>query len=92
MEPHSAGRMSFWRDADGKVVLAQTPNLPLIGWLIFAVLAGISGAGHWRGAAGFVSSAFLFTWAYLELTQGVNYFRRLLGLVVLAVVVSSHLR
>ncbi|MEY9855890.1 hypothetical protein ABH935_001494 [Catenulispora sp. GAS73] len=84
--------MRFWRDADGRVVLAQWPNLPLIGWLVFAALAGISGGGHWRSAAEFVSSAFLFTWAYLELTQGVNYFRRLLGLAVLVVVVSSHLR
>ncbi|MEY9929829.1 hypothetical protein ABH926_004469 [Catenulispora sp. GP43] len=85
-----AGSRGFWRDADGKVVIAQAPNIPLIGWLVFAALAWISG-GHWRSGAGFVSSAFLFTWAYLELTQGVNYFRRLLGLVVLAVVVGSHL-
>jgi len=91
-EPDSAGRKKFWRDADGKVVLGQVPSLPLIGWLVFAVLAWISGAGHWRSAAGFISSAFLFTWAYLELTQGVNYFRRLVGLVVLAAVVGSRLR
>ncbi|WP_228561943.1 hypothetical protein [Catenulispora rubra] len=67
------------------------PNLPLIGWLLFALLARISSAGHWRSTADFVSSAFLFTWAYLELTQGVNYFRRLLGLAVLAAVVGSRM-
>ena len=92
VEPDSAGRIKFWRDADGKVVLGQIPNLPLIGWLVFAVRAWISGASHWRSAAGFISSAFLFTWAYLELTQGANYFRRLVGLVVLAAVVGSRLR
>jgi hypothetical protein len=86
----AAGR--FWRDADGRVVVAQRPNLPFIGWLFFAALSRILGAGHGRSGAGFISSAFLFTWAYFELTHGVNYFRRLLGLIVLAAVIGSHLR
>jgi hypothetical protein len=84
--------MRFWRDADGRVVLGQRPNLPLIGWLFFTGLTRVLGAGHWRGGVGFAGSALLFTWAYLELTQGVNYFRRLVGLVVLAAVIASHLR
>lgn len=91
-EPEPARRKTFWRDTDGKVVVGQAPNLPLVGWLVFAALAWISGGDHWRSGSGFISSAFLFTWAYLEVTQGVNYFRRLVGLVVLLLVVGSRLR
>ena len=34
----------------------------------------------------------LFTWAWLELFDGVNYFRRALGLVVLTVAVLINVR
>ena len=66
--------------------IVQFPNLPLI----VALLAGeagtfIDGAGH-RYA---VAVAYLATaiWAYGELVQGVNWFRRLLGLVVAIVLI-----
>lgn len=92
LPPKAAGRMGFWRDADGHVVVAQWPNLPLAGWLFSAGLSRIPVSGHWRAGAGFAGSAFLFTWAYLELTQGVNHFRRLVGLIVLAALVGSRVR
>ena len=65
--------------------IVQFPNLPLI----VAFLAGqfahrLHGAGHADGAA--VSYLAMAIWAYLELTAGVNWFRRLLGL---AYVVST---
>ncbi len=66
--------------------IVQFPNLPLI----VALLAGeaaalIDGAGH-RYA---VAVAYLATaiWACEELVQGVNWFRRLLGLVVAIVLI-----
>jgi hypothetical protein len=66
--------------------IVQFPNLPLI----VALLAGVAGryidgAGH-RYA---VAVAFLATaiWAGEELLQGVNWFRRLLGLVVAIVLI-----
>ncbi len=66
------------------------PNLPLIVW-IAASLAQISfynGVGN----TGLDILAFgsLFTWAWLELFQGVNYFRRALGLGVLIGVMASR--
>jgi hypothetical protein len=33
----------------------------------------------------------LFTWAWLELFQGVNYFRRALGFIVLLFAIASRL-
>jgi hypothetical protein len=85
-------RGRFWRDANGKVVVAQVPNVPLLGWLLFAGLSWIPGAEAWKNGTSFTSSAFLFVWAYLELVHGASYFRRLLGLVVLAVVVEARFR
>jgi hypothetical protein len=46
--------------------------------------AGVINAGFAN-----LSTAFLFTWAYLEITQGASYFRRVLGAVVLAGVLMS---
>ena len=85
-------RGRFWRDANGKVVVSQVPNVPLAGWLLFAGLSRIPGAEGWKNDTGYISSAFLFTWAYLEFVQGASYFRRVLGLVVLAVVVEARFR
>jgi hypothetical protein len=90
-KPERTGRAGFWRDADSRVVIGQAPNLPLIAWLSFTGLSRIPGSGRWHSAMSFTSTAFLFTWAYLELTHGVNYFRRLVGLIVLAAVIGSHL-
>jgi len=80
----------FWRDADDRVVIVQFPNIPLMGWLVFTVLGRLADSGGWKNGASHTSSAFLFAWACLELAQGVDYFRRLLGLGVLAVVVAGY--
>ncbi|MEI6237569.1 MAG: hypothetical protein WCP03_03150 [Candidatus Saccharibacteria bacterium] len=83
---------SFFKDKDGHFVVTQPPNIPIVGWFTFMLLAHLFSASHLRDALGFISMAFLFTWAYLEITQGVNYFRRLLGLVVLIVIIISVFR
>jgi hypothetical protein len=84
-------RGRFWRDADGKVVVVQVPNAPLVGWLLFAGLSWIPGTEWWKNGTSYTSSAFLFVWAYLELAHGASYFRRLLGLAVLAALIEAHL-
>ena len=81
----------FWKDGQGKVVLWQNPNLPLWTWLIAMLLTHILPYGQWNFAASLVSFGALFTWAYLEVRHGVNYFRRSLGLVVLVGAVMSRL-
>jgi hypothetical protein len=62
-----------------RFVIVQFPNVPLI----LAFLAGevgkhTHGPGH--AYASSVSYLALVIWAYLELVEGVNWFRRLLGL------------
>lgn len=76
----------FFRDSDGQLVLAQLPNLPLIAWGVFRLAASAVGEGQARTGCERLSTAFLLIWAYLEITEGVNWFRRMLGTVVFAVV------
>ncbi|YAF99379.1 MAG: hypothetical protein AB3A66_27515 (plasmid) [Nodularia sp. CChRGM 3473] len=72
-----------FRDSDGNVVIAQMPNLPLIVWIVTGLLALIFTNGKINTVLDVVANGSLFTWAWMELFQGVNYFRRALGLSVL---------
>lgn len=58
------------------------PNIPLIGWAVFTVLS-IVFIGRLADVFSWLGSAALIIWCFLEIFKGVNYFRRLLGLVVL---------
>lgn len=89
---HTAPHITrFFRNARGDIVVWQLPNVPLLGWFIFALAAHIASGHHLHAAFSFVSSAFLCVWAYLELVQGASYFRRFLGLSVLLAILVSHL-
>jgi len=80
----------FFRDKKGNIVIGQSPNIPIIGWSIFMLTSIIVPSGTLKTGFSMLSSAFLFLWAYLELTQGVNKFRQLLGLVVILIVITSY--
>lgn len=71
--------------------IVQFPNLPLI----VAFLAGEAGAfldGSEHSYAASVSYLAMTRWAYEELVHGVNWFRRLLGLtfVILLIMRVAH--
>ncbi|MEH2326228.1 MAG: hypothetical protein V7K32_22245 [Nostoc sp.] len=72
-----------FRDNEGNIVIAQMPNLPLIVWIVTSLLTLIFTSGKINTLLDLVAYGSLFTWAWLELFQGVNYFRRALGLAVL---------
>lgn len=80
----------FWRDDQGNVVIWQMPNIWLIGWAVLTFISlffrGNSTPANWLSFAG---DLFLAVWAVLEVARGVNYFRRLLGFVVLLFVIAS---
>ncbi|HIK04436.1 MAG TPA: hypothetical protein IGS40_06930 [Trichormus sp. M33_DOE_039] len=78
-----------FRDSDGNVVIAQMPNPPLIVWVVATLLSLVFTTGKINTVLDVVSTGSLFTWAWLELFQGVNYFRRSLGLVVLIGLIAS---
>lgn len=80
----------IFRDSDGKIVLAQMPNLPLIVWITASLLKLVFTTGVVNTGLEALAFGSLFTWAWLELFQGVNYFRRALGLGVLIAVMASR--
>ncbi len=79
----------IFRDSDGQIVLAQTPNLPLIVWGTASLLKLVLTTGKINLGLNAIAFGSLFTWAWLELFQGVNYFRRALGLGVLIFLLGS---
>jgi hypothetical protein len=80
----------FFTDKHGKVVIWQTPNAPLVIWFV-CVLAGRVTDGLLHTLLSVAGTAAILVWALLELFDGVNYFRRMLGLVVFGLTVFSLL-
>ena len=70
-----------FRDDEGQIVIAQPPNLPILVWLTATLLQLVFGDGQIHTGLGLIAFGSLFTWAWQELFEGVNYFRRSLGLI-----------
>ncbi len=81
----------IFRDSEGNIVIAQMPNLPLVVGLAGTLLQSIVPSGKIQTALDLVAFGALFTWAWLELFEGVNYFRRALGLIVLVSLIVLRL-
>ena len=80
-----------FRDSEGKIVIAQMPNLPLLVGLGASLLQLVLPSGNLQTGFDLVGFGALFTWAWQELFDGVNYFRRALGLVVLGSMIALRL-
>ena len=80
-----------FRDSEGKIVLAQMPNLPLIVWIVASLFKLIFTTGKINTGLELLAFGSLFTWAWEELFQGVNYFRRALGILVLVSLIASKI-
>jgi hypothetical protein len=81
----------IFRDSEGNVVIAQMPNPPLITGLVATFLQIIFPSGSIHTALYLVGFGALFTWAWQELFEGVNYFRRALGLIGLLSIIALNL-
>ncbi len=79
-----------FRDDNGNIVIAQPPNPPIIVWGIASLLQLVF-TGDVNTGLEVLAFGCLFTWGWLELFQGVNYFRRGLGLIVLIGVTGSRI-
>ena len=81
----------FYND-QGKLVIAQFPNLPIMLAFLFIVLGWIN---VFNSSTQLVFSnlatSFFLVFAYLEITSGVNYFRRALGVAVLIYIIVGWL-
>lgn len=80
-----------FRDNEGNIVIAQMPNLPLLVGFIATFLPVLLPNGKLQTALELVGFGALFTWAWQELFDGVNYFRRALGLIVLVSIIALKL-
>lgn len=74
----------IFRDSEGHIVIAQPPNLPVLAGVAAVTLQFLLPGGQLQVAAQLFAFGALFTWAWQELFNGVNYFRRALGLVGLS--------
>ncbi|MEG4119072.1 hypothetical protein QUA43_16565 [Microcoleus sp. N9_B4] len=81
-----------FRDSEGKIVIAQMPNLPLSVGIVASLLTLIVTTGKINLGLELVAFGSLFTWAWEELFQGVNYFRRALGLIALIGLIAWKLQ
>ena len=79
----------IWRDRNGRVVLWQTPNAPLIAWAVVTVVSLFVPNGTTESIFYWLSEALLGIWAALEIWKGVDYFRRALGVLIFIVVILA---
>jgi len=81
----------IWKDSDGRVIMYQRPNVPLIAWAVLTVISLLLN-GKTASVLSVVATSMLGIWALLEIFRGVNYFRRALGLLVMIFVIMSLIR
>ncbi|MBD2233536.1 hypothetical protein [Phormidium tenue] len=81
----------IFRDDEGNLVIAQPPNLPILVAVTATVLQAILPDGPLQTTAELVAFGTWFTWAWLELFTGVNYFRQSLGLFTLVGLIALKL-
>ncbi len=86
-----AAVISLFRNKSGQYVVWQWPNLPLSVWIITKLLSMVIDSIQVDTALASVGTAFLFVWAYLEIASGASYFRRVMGVIVLAGIMYSFI-
>lgn len=80
----------FFTDKQGRVVIVQAPNVPIIVWFLSSIAAKLTSGGVSENFQ-LLSFVALISWAALEIFWGDSYFRRVLGLVVLAFTIFGRL-
>lgn len=82
----------IFRNKTGKIVIFQVPNVPLAVWLACAVLQRFATEGKAHTGLQLLGQAALATWAYLEIRNGDNLFRRIFGGIVMIALLISFFR
>jgi hypothetical protein len=81
----------FFKDKNGRWGIWQKPNTPLLVWGVAQALTVVLPYGQANFVAELIAYGTLFTWAWLELFQGVSLFRRTLGVVIIFQLISSRI-
>jgi len=79
----------FFQDKNGEWAVIQFPNLLLWLWLSVMLIAVLPLQNNIEAGFHQLGSALLFAWAYLEVTQGSSYFRRVFGGIILCMIVLN---
>jgi hypothetical protein len=79
----------LFRDGTGEIIIGQPPNLPILIWVSATLLKLVFQTGQVKLALDLLAFSSLLYWSFLEITQGVNYFRRDLGVFVLIALIIS---
>ncbi len=79
----------LFRDGTGEIVIGQAPNLPIVIWVSATLLKLVFKTDRVKIALDILAFSSLLYWSFLEITQGANYFRRDLGVVVLIALIIS---
>lgn len=80
-----------FKDKAGRTVIIQRPNIPLWGWVLTKILATFTDNPNIKPALGALGSLLLIIWALLETISGVTIFRKLLGIIILAIITVGHI-
>ncbi len=79
----------LFRDGTGEIIIGQLPNLPILIWGTATLLKLVFKTGQVKLGLDLLAFSSLLYWSFLEITQGVNYFRRDLGTIVLIALIIS---
>ena len=82
---------ALFKDKDGKIVIAQFPNAPLLLWLATILISQFVENQNTLTILSIIGTIALAVWAILEIYSGVNLFRKILGTAVLAYIIVSRL-
>ncbi len=74
--------MNIFKTKEGKIIIGQFPNFPIITSILLLITSRSNLFPEYIGGLELLAYIFLFIWAYLEVKDGVNLFRRILGIVV----------
>lgn len=81
----------IFEDKDGNIVIGQKPNLPIIVWAVTYLLQLFPKLNSLDQFLYLVSFGALFTWAWMEMFDGANWFRRCLGVIVMFALFANHI-
>jgi hypothetical protein len=81
----------LFKDRNGKFIIYQKPNLPLIAWFFCYALANLVNNNNLSLKLTELATLFIALWAYLELNYGVTLFRKIIGVIVFSIVVINIL-
>ncbi len=84
---------SIFKTNQNKIVIGQTPNAPLIVWFISLVILYLPVTLPIKlfGTIELISFGAIFTWAWLEIFDGVNVWRRVLGSMAMIVIIVTRI-